>query len=87
MLTGEIPEFTGKNESSEVVDIFGDCTSFPNIISKLMLKMKEYGQRSLSSNQLSTLSLCKCVHPICVLIFFFECFNKFCVSIRQMTIG
>jgi len=70
MLTGPIPKFLEKSESSEVVDIFGDCTSFPNIISKFMSKMKKYGQRSLSSNQLSTLSFCKFRHPIYVLIFF-----------------
>ena len=73
MLTGQIPEFLGKNETSEVVDIFGGCSAFPNIISKFMFKMKKYGQKTLSNNKLATLSLCKCCRPICVLIFFFEC--------------
>ena len=64
MLSGTIPEFLEMNGFPQVVDIFGGCTSFPNIISKFMFKKQKYRQRSLSSNQLSTLSLCKCVRPI-----------------------
>ena len=40
-LTGQILEFLKKNKSSDVVDIFGGSTSFPNIISKFMLKMQK----------------------------------------------
>jgi len=74
MLTGQIPEFLGKNDTSEVVDIFAGCSAFPNIISKFKLKIQKYGQKTLSNNKLATLSLCKCVRPIYVHIFFFWCF-------------
>jgi len=71
MLTGQIPEFLEKNETSEDVDIFGGCSTFPNIISKFIRKIRQNGQKTLSNNKLATLSLCKCVRPIYVLIFFF----------------
>jgi len=76
MLTGEIPKFLEKSESSEDVDMLGDC--YPNILSNFIPKIRrKNGQKKLTEVQLSTLSLCKYVRPIYVLIFFVECFNKF----------
>jgi len=73
-LTGQIPEFLEKNETFEDLDLFGGCSTFPNFISKFIRKIRQNGQKTPSNNILSTLSLCKCCHPIYVLIFFFESF-------------
>jgi len=59
------------NGTSEELELEGDCTMFPNFISKFARKIRQNRQKTLSENKLSTLSLCKCVCPIHVLMLFF----------------
>jgi len=55
--------------NSNILDTVGDC--YPNILSNFISKIRQNRQKTLSENKLSTLSLCKCVCPIHVLMFFF----------------
>jgi len=71
-ITGPIPDFVEKSETIEDLEIFGDCTAFPKIISKVMKKIHKNGKKSLSENQLSTLSLCKSFCSMFVLMLFFS---------------
>ena len=57
--------------TSEEPELGGDCTILSNFISKFARKIRQNRQKTLSENKLSTLSLCKCVCPIYVLILFF----------------